>query len=160
MFFPCVFTDYSIRQDDGPYLDLLKNWKIGILGQIKRLTQLRPHKSGGLGSDLSIGRHGRLQGIGKGLNMGRDFGQYWVVGSPQKCRYPESLQMENHDLGWIGLGLGNPKTIFSVKKHRFLTDVWQFSIIWGFPLGGPPRYFYLGGPSMARSLLSLSLIHI
>ena len=33
-------TDYSIRQDDGPYLDLLKNWKMGILRQIRCLTQL------------------------------------------------------------------------------------------------------------------------
>ena len=24
------YTDYSVRQEDGPYLDLLKNWKIGI----------------------------------------------------------------------------------------------------------------------------------
>ena len=28
-------------------------------------------------------------------------------------------QMENRDLGWIGLGLGSPKTLFSTKKHRF-----------------------------------------
>ena len=50
-------------------------------------------------------------------------------------------QMENRDLGWIGLGLGSPKTLFSVKKHWFLDYFWPFSIIWGFPLGGPPRFF-------------------
>ena len=44
-------------------------------------------------------------------------------------------QMENRDLGWTGLGLGSPKTLFSAKKHRFLSIVWPFPIIWGFPLG-------------------------
>ena len=68
------YPDYSIRQDDGAYLDLLKNWKIGILRQIRCLTQLSPHKSGAPGSDLSIGRHGRLLRVGKGQNRGRDFG--------------------------------------------------------------------------------------
>ena len=50
-------------------------------------------------------------------------------------------QMENRGLGWIGLGLGSPKTLFSAKKRRFLTYFWPFPIIWGFPLGGPPRFF-------------------
>ena len=46
-------------------------------------------------------------------------------------------QMENRDLGWIGLGLGSPKTVVSAKKPWFLDHFWQFPIIWGFPLGGP-----------------------
>ena len=29
-------------------------------------------------------------------------------------------QMENRDLGWTGLGLGSPKTLFSAKKSKFL----------------------------------------
>ena len=33
-------SDCSISQDDGPYLELLKNRKIGILEQMRRLTQL------------------------------------------------------------------------------------------------------------------------
>ena len=28
-------------------------------------------------------------------------------------------QMENRDLGWLALGLGSPKTIFSAKKQGF-----------------------------------------
>ena len=67
-------SDYSIRQDDGPYLDLLKIWEIGILGQMRHLTQLWPYKSGVPGSDLSIGRHGSLLRVGKDQNRGRDFG--------------------------------------------------------------------------------------
>ena len=31
--------------------------------------------------------------------------------------------MENRDLGWIGLGLGSPKTLFSAKKGGFLIYV-------------------------------------
>ena len=50
-------------------------------------------------------------------------------------------QMENRGLRWIGLGLGSPKTIFPAKKLWFLSYFWPFPIIWGFPLGGPPRYF-------------------
>ena len=75
----------------GPYLDLLKTWNIGILGQMRGF----PHKSGGLGCDLSIGRHRSLPAIGKGQNGGGHFGQYWVVGCPQKCRPQRSLQIEN-----------------------------------------------------------------
>ena len=43
--------------------------------------------------------------------------------------------MENRDLGWIDLGLGSPKTLFSAKKPWFLGYFWPFPIIWGFPLG-------------------------
>ena len=45
--------------------------------------------------------------------------------------------MENRDLRWIGLGLGSPTTLFSPKKVWFLGYFWPFSIIWGFPPGGP-----------------------
>ena len=38
---------------------------------------------------------------------------------PQKCRTLELPQMENRNLGWIGLGLGNPKTLFSAKTCFF-----------------------------------------
>ena len=54
-------SDFNIRQeDDGSCLEHLKNWKIRILGQMRGLPQLRPHKSGAPGPDLSIGRHGSL----------------------------------------------------------------------------------------------------
>ena len=52
-------------------------------------------------------------------------------------------QMENRELGWIALGLGSPKTLFSVKKSKFLGYFWPFSIIWGFPLGGGLHGFFL-----------------
>ena len=104
------------------------------------------NKSGGPGSDLSTGRHGRLQGIGKGLNMGRDFGQYLVVEDPQKCRSPELPQMENRDLGWIGLGLGNPKTLFSAKNTVFWAIFGHFPLFGEFPWGGLHGIFYLSGP--------------
>ena len=54
--------------------------------------------------------------------------------------------MENRDLGWIGLGLGSPKTLFSAKKPWFFGYFWRFPIIWGFPLGGAPRFFILVAP--------------
>ena len=47
-------------------------------------------------------------------------------------------QMENRDLGWTGIGLGSPKTLFSAKKPWFFGYFWPFPIIWGFPLGCPP----------------------
>ena len=43
------YADFNIRQDDGSCLEPLKNWKIGILGQMRGLPQLRPHKSGAPG---------------------------------------------------------------------------------------------------------------
>ena len=59
---------------------------------------------------------------------------FWEASEPGFSDFP---QMENRDLGWTGLGLGNPKTLFSAKKHRFLVHFLQFPIIWGFPLGPP-----------------------
>ena len=43
--------------------------------------------------------------------------------------------MENRGHGWIDLGLGSPKTLFSAKKPWFLVHFWPFPIILGFPLG-------------------------
>ena len=68
-------SDFNIRQDDGSGLEPLKNWKIRILGQMRGLPQLRPHKSGAPGPDLSIGRHGSLPAVGKGLNRHGDFAE-------------------------------------------------------------------------------------
>ena len=61
--------------------------------------------------------------------------------SVPKMSVPESLQMENRDLRWIGLGLGSPKTLFSARKPWFLGHFWPFPIIWGFPLGGVSTVF-------------------
>ena len=44
-----------------------------------------------------------IKGFGSGLSDFSDF-----------------PQMENRDLGWTGLGLGSPKTLFSVKKPELL----------------------------------------
>ena len=42
-------------------------------------------------------------------------------------------QMENRDLGWIDLGLGNPKTVFSAKNIGFCTIFGNFPLFGGFP---------------------------
>ena len=60
---------------------------------------------------------------------------FWEASEPGFSDFSDFPQMENRDLGWTGLGLGSPKTLFSVKKHCFLSYFWQFPIIWGFPLG-------------------------
>ena len=60
---------------------------------------------------------------------------FWKASEPGFSDFSDFPQMENHDLGWTGLGLGSPKTLFSAKKHWFLGHFWPFPIIWGFPLG-------------------------
>ena len=75
--------------------------------------------------------------------VSRDFGEYWVVGCPQKCRSPGSLQIENRDHGWIDLGLEMPKSLVWANKRRFLDIVLPFPIIWGFPLGGASTVFFI-----------------
>ena len=65
-------------------------------------------------------------------DLGRDFSEF--------SDFP---QMENRDLGWTGLGLGSPKTLFSAKKTWFLGYFWPYPIIWGFPLGPPVGPYWL-----------------
>ena len=60
--------------------------------------------------------------LGIWVGLGRDFSEF--------SDFP---QMENRDLGWTGLGLGSPKTLFSAKKPWFLGHFWPFPIFGGFP---------------------------
>ena len=45
---------------------------------------------------------------------------FWKASEPGFSDFSDFPQMENRDLGWTGLGLGSPKTLFSAKKHSFL----------------------------------------
>ena len=60
---------------------------------------------------------------------------FWEASEPGFSDFSDFPQMENRDLGWTGLGLGSPKTLFSAKKPWFFGHFWPFPIIWGFPLG-------------------------
>ena len=91
--------------------------------------------------------------------MGRDFGQYGVVKGPQKCRSPELPQMENRDLGWIGLGLGTPKTLFSAKKRRFSCILATSHYLGVPPWGASTVFFYLSGPCKSTAgVVGLELV--
>ena len=67
---------------------------------------------------------------------------FWEASEPGFSDFSDFPQMENCDLGWTGLGLGSPKTLFSAKKSKFLVYFWPFPIIWGFPLGCPPASYW------------------
>ena len=60
---------------------------------------------------------------------------FWEASEPGFSDFSDFPQMENRDLGWTGLGLGSPKTLFSANKSKFLGYFWPFPFIWGFPLG-------------------------
>ena len=68
---------------------------------------------------------------------------FWEASEPGFSDFSDFPQMENRGLRWIALGLGSPKTLFSVKKPWFLSYFWQFPIIWGFPLGPPVGPYWL-----------------
>ena len=68
---------------------------------------------------------------------------FWEASEPGFSDFSDFPQMENRDLGWTGLGLGSPKTLFSVKKLEFFCYFWPYPIIWGFPLGPPVGPYWL-----------------
>ena len=68
---------------------------------------------------------------------------FWEASEPGFSDFSDFPQMENRDLGWTGLGLGSPKTVFSAKKHCFFDYFWPYPIIWGFPLGPPVGLYWL-----------------
>ena len=63
-------------------------------------------------------------------------------------------QMENRGLGWINLGLGSPKTVFSAKKPWFLDQFWAISHYLGVPPGVPPSFLLapLGHLTVAKGI--------
>ena len=71
------------------------------------------------------------------------FGKIWGLGGGEFSDFSDFPQMENRDLGWTGIGLGSPKTLFSAKKPWFLGNFWPYPIIWGFPLGPPVGPYWL-----------------
>ena len=50
--------------------------------------------------------------------------------------------MENRDLGWIGLGLGSPKAMFSPKNIGF-GIIFGNVPLFGVPPGGVPSWLML-----------------
>ena len=68
-------TDYKIRQDDGVFPVLTKNWKMGGLGHWRHLHSSEPPPNGAPASYLSPGWHDRSPHVGKGLNKDGDLGE-------------------------------------------------------------------------------------
>ena len=58
---------------------------------------------------------------------------FWEASEPGFSDFSDFPQMENRDLGWTGLGLGSPKTLFSAKKHSFWIIFGHFPLYGGFP---------------------------
>ena len=62
---------------------------------------------------------------------------FWEASEPGFSDFSDFPQMENRDLGWTGLGLGSPKTLFSVKKPFFFAIFGHFPLYGDFPWGVP-----------------------
>ena len=68
-------ADYRIRQDDGVFLVLTKNWKMGGLGHWRHPHSSEPPPNGAPASYLSPGWHDRSPRVGKGLDRDGDLGE-------------------------------------------------------------------------------------
>ena len=70
---------------------------------------------------------------------------FWEASEPGFSDFSDFPQMENRDLGWTGLGLGSPKTLFSVKKNIVFELFLGISHYLGVSPGPPIGPYWLFG---------------
>ena len=129
-------ADYKIRQDDGVFPVLTKNWKMGGLGHWRHLHSYEPPPNGAPASYLSPGWHDRSPHVGKGLNRDGDLVEKLPGGCPQISRSPKRVESGKFHRGSRDLGGAVSNPALKPKKPVFSSLFFFILGFWGYPPGG------------------------